>query len=143
MIRISNSNFQTKAGSFHGHIEVDTRDGDANSKHLLEFLEKIIEKAIRGSIVINFDDGPPPRPTTPIDLAEAILAALDQDDPNAFLGEFDIGSRTTVDGEFELMMVAERILKKLREPEFLNRYEKAAQASNLSANLSAPHEPKP
>lgn len=125
MIRINNGNLQIEAGYFSGQIDVSTSDGDANSKNLLGFLQRIFDKAADDSITIFFDEGGPRQATTPIDLAEAIHAALVEDDPTAFIGEFNSDSRTTVDGRFEFMMVAERVLRKLRDPAFLRRYQKS------------------
>lgn len=123
MIHISNGNLQTESGYFSGQISVNANDGDPNSANLLDFLKKIFDKAVENSIEIRFDGGAPKRATAPIDLAEAIYAAMVEDDPTAFIGEFEIDSRTTVDGKFELMMVAERVLRKLRDPAFLARYD--------------------
>lgn len=44
-------------------------------------------------------------------LAETILIALRQDDPAAFMGEPKCDGRTTIDGRFNLYMVAAAVLR--------------------------------
>lgn len=45
------------------------------------------------------------------DLARALLDILEEDDPDAFIGQFETSERIAIDGRFNLMDVA----RKLRE----------------------------
>lgn len=52
---------------------------------------------------------------TPIELAIALYSALENDDPDAHLGECDIDDRISIDGRFDLIRVAKRIQDSLRK----------------------------
>jgi hypothetical protein len=51
---------------------------------------------------------------TPVDLADAIHAALAADDPDAMIDDWGIDERTVIDGKFDLERVAKRILTALK-----------------------------
>ena len=47
-------------------------------------------------------------------LAEAVHAAFVADDPDAYIGEFRQDNRVAIDGKFDLLRIAKRVLAFLR-----------------------------